>query len=328
MQPVRPGCLYSWGGGDIARGWRGPSGGAGPAQPVPHLPGPVSLAAASRNSLAVTSMGRVLTWGHNDSRGGGDAWFVRGGHVASIPDSGQLGRPSRSGTLSPHMPGAVTGPLADEGAMALASGRYHALAIGARSRHVYSWGLNDHGQLGRHGWADRRGGRFVCHRGGRCRDGTPLPVALPSSESAAPTFLTATALAAGRYFSAAIGGNDGKVYVWGRCACGMDVSADGARAGAPPQYDSFGAPITTGVEDGTDDAAHATDAATAGGASARRFGGARAYVLSGGGMENDRAVAIAAGYSHLIVLTASSALHSCACHRHHTPLTPCATSSV
>ena len=33
-------------------------------------------------------------------------------------------------------------------AVAIASGRYHALAVGAAGE-VISWGLNDHGQLGR-----------------------------------------------------------------------------------------------------------------------------------------------------------------------------------
>ena len=117
-----------------------------------------------------------MTWGFNDSRGGGDAWFVRGGHVSAIPDSGQLGRQrgiyhGGSSRGVPEAPAVLDlGPLAAEGASALASGRYHALAVGLRSRSVYSWGLNDHGQLGRSGWAEsaRAARKGSTHRSSGC----------------------------------------------------------------------------------------------------------------------------------------------------------------
>ena len=142
-------CVFSWGGGDMARGWHGRSGGAGPAKLVQGQRIEAVQIAASRNSLAIASNGSLLTWGLNDSRGGGDAWFVRGGHGSAIPDSGQLGRPAASaGARMPAAaaPAPVVGELAAEGTYAIASGRYHALAIGLHSRSVYSWGLNDVGQ--------------------------------------------------------------------------------------------------------------------------------------------------------------------------------------
>jgi len=37
------------------------------------------------------------------------------------------------------------------------------------------------------------------------------------------------------------------------------------------------------------------------------------YALRGGGLETERATAVAAGYAHLMVLTASAALYTCAC---------------
>ena len=312
--------VYSWGGGNLARGWSGPSvTGVGPAKPVPgselnsssHFAVP-PMVAASRNSLALASDGRVLTWGVNDSRGGGDAWFVRGGHVSSIPDSGQLGRSAGRGT-KPEVPAAmVSGPLAVEGAKALASGRYHALAIGLRSQLVYSWGLNDHGQLGRSGWADARvrshgSGRLgrrdkpphSCMRGSRCRDGTARPVeSVPASVS----------VAAGRYFSVAIG-TDGRAHAWGRCACGMPPPSprfsDASRA--PAHIDL----VESSASSAPDESRNSGEASRWTIGQPEAVGGYRAYVLSGGGIEAERLVAAAVGYTHLLLLGASGTLYSC-----------------
>lgn len=303
--PRAPEHLYSWGGSSFARGWSGSSStGAGPAQPVSVQLDPSRLAsttsllvrpivAASRNSMAITSEGQVITWGLNDSRGGGDAWFVRGGHMASIPDSGQLGR-HRDGHWAlkkPEAPSAISiGPLAAEGAGALASGRYHALAIGLRSQAVYSWGLNDHGQLGRSGWAESKlsysgGGKRAarahekpprsCMRGSRCRDGTPLPV---------EGIRTAVAVAAGRYFSVALG-TDGRAYAWGRCACGGTHQSSAA--------------------------AHQSKRVDGGGDSDNGFGGYQPYPLTGGGIERERLVAVSAGYAHMLLLASSGLVYTC-----------------
>lgn len=140
-------CVFSWGGGDVARGWRGRSAGTGPAKHASLDPIHAIRVSGSRNSLAIGRDGSVLTWGFNNSHGGGDAWFVRGGHSHAIPDSGQLGRfASSHASASSFRAAPVIGLLASEGASEIASGRYHALAIGSRSGGIYSWGLNDVGQ--------------------------------------------------------------------------------------------------------------------------------------------------------------------------------------
>jgi alpha-tubulin suppressor-like RCC1 family protein len=248
----------------------------------------VAQVAGSRNSLAIMADGRVLSWGVNDSRGGGDAWFVRGGHVTSIPDSGQLGRwwtPSRGGgrAVVGLAPGIVDqGELASEGALSVASGRYHALAIGKLTRAVYSWGLNDAGQLGRSALTGgRRTGEWrACERGHRCRDGTPRPVAgvAITRRQRGDQLPPAVAVAAGRYFSIAIG-VDGRVYAWGRCACGRPADA-------------------STVEDTSDEGAG-------------RFAGSTPYAITGGGLETERAAAVAAGYAHVLILTTSGTLYTC-----------------
>ena len=315
------GCVYSWGGGDVARGWRGPSKtGTGPAQRISSgALGKEAIwrVAASRNSIAVGAESQVITWGFNNSRGGGDAWFVRGGHVASIPDSGQLGRwpPASATAIATEAPGAIAvGPLAAEGASSIASGRYHALAIGSSSRTVYSWGLNDHGQLGRSAWASRQQRRRrraesqqplrACTRGSRCHDGTALAVErLPA----------AVAVAAGRYFSVAVGA-DGRAYAWGRCACGRGAEAvEGSGRGAfgvvAKKRDSGAAD-----EDEEESVRGGNGAGGAGGPSgqaASRIGGARVYALSGGGIESEHVVSAAVGYAHLLLLTSNGAVYSC-----------------
>lgn len=74
--------------------------------------------------------------GANDSRGGG-------GHGSkALEASGQLGRP---GTWAP---GQVLGVLQGQMVKQVAAGRYHSVAVTADGK-VYSWGLNDWGQLGR-----------------------------------------------------------------------------------------------------------------------------------------------------------------------------------
>lgn len=221
LQRARPdmeGCAFSWGGSPLARGWEGRSVGDGPAARVAGALAKrsVKLVAASRNSLAVDAGGRVFSWGSNNSRGGGDAYHVRGKFSTAISDSGQLGRhasflSSQGRQRASHLPAAVNIPPV----IALASGRYHALAIEASTKRVFSWGLNDHGQLGRSGWADRRSTRpLSCEQGPRCRDGWPRSVDHPILRNE-----SIVDVAAGRYFSLAVAAS-GRAYAWGRCSCG------------------------------------------------------------------------------------------------------------
>jgi hypothetical protein len=96
----------------------------------------VTHVATSRHSLLVTSSGAVWSMGANDSRGGG-------GHGSkALAASGQLGRPGS------WAPGQVLGALQRQIVKQVAAGRYHSVAVTADGK-VYTWGLNDWGQLGR-----------------------------------------------------------------------------------------------------------------------------------------------------------------------------------
>jgi alpha-tubulin suppressor-like RCC1 family protein len=137
-------------------------------------------------------------------------------------------------------------------------------------------------------------------RGSRCRDGTPLPV------EGTPAAL---AVAAGRYFSVAIG-TDGRAYAWGRCACGR-----GALASQPSKQ-----PDTQGGDGeerrglrtaGSAAAASDTGSVRHGNGRVAAIGGYQPYALGGGGVEHDRLVAVSAGYAHLLLLGASGTLYSC-----------------
>ena len=58
----------------------------------------------------------------------------------------------------------------------VATGRYHTVAI-TRHGHVYTWGLNDWGQLGREGvGATGEDDPTPCTNGGSCHDGQPRRV--------------------------------------------------------------------------------------------------------------------------------------------------------
>jgi len=84
----------------------------------------VSVAGGNYHSLALTSDGRVFTWGHNNN--------------------GQLGNASTTDSL---VPVAVNGALAGKTVVAIASGGDHCLALTSEGQ-VFAWGLNVYGQLG------------------------------------------------------------------------------------------------------------------------------------------------------------------------------------
>lgn len=86
----------------------------------------------------------MWTMGHNDSAGGG------GGGSKPLPASGQLGR---GGAGAGREPGRVEGALAGKVVTQAVAGRYHTLAVTSDGG-LYSWGLNDYGQLGRGAGAD------------------------------------------------------------------------------------------------------------------------------------------------------------------------------
>ena len=87
-------------------------------------------------AVAAGSVPAVWCWGRNSSDGGG-------GHGSPpVPDSGQLGHAGPG-----NGPGKVVGAVTGFGATSVAVGRYHSAA--AAGGKVFTWGLNDQGQLGR-----------------------------------------------------------------------------------------------------------------------------------------------------------------------------------
>ena len=182
----------------------------------PGLPGlvsgitvPVVAVAAGGHSLAVGADGSLWSWGRNDSRGGG------GGGSRGIPDSGQLGTP-RDPAAAREAPGRLLLP-GGPSFVGAAAGRYHSVGLDAQGA-VFTWGLNDHSQLGRPGL----GG---CVGGATCRDPQPRRV---------PGLPRIAAVAAGRYHTLALAA-DGALYTWGLNLCGRpEVLAAAAEAGVPP----------------------------------------------------------------------------------------------
>lgn len=209
----------------------------------------VRAVAASGHTVAVLSDGTVVSFGRNNSAGGG------GQGSRPIDDSGQLGRgesfpewrdkfPRSEGPGYVHLNGRLP-------AVGVAAGRYHSAAVDAAGA-VYTWGLNDHGQLGRQGVADTaegarpkdgfafgeairtlhgdgRGDGVPCVLGFGCRSGNPAPAALPDG-------FHATGISAGRYTTVAWDG-EGQAYVWGHDNCAghvTDADAHVPRALPPP----------------------------------------------------------------------------------------------
>ncbi len=127
---------------------------------------PTAIAAGDGHSLAIGSNGKLYAWGWNGS--------------------GQLGNGSTANNsdlpVQVSLPAAVT-------PTAVAGEAGSSLALGSNGK-VYSWGANDHGQLGNSNPADSN---------------VPVLVDLP---------VGATAIGAGQSHGLAIGSN-GKLYAWG-----------------------------------------------------------------------------------------------------------------
>ncbi|XRB15098.1 hypothetical protein RI054_09g49380 [Pseudoscourfieldia marina] len=228
------GQLLDWGIGGSRLARDDPAGNID--EPLPALrTTAVRAVALSGHTLAVLSDGTVVTFGRNNSAGGG------GQGSQPIDDSGQLGRGDsfdwwRKDFPRNEGPGPVA--LGRAPAVGVAAGRYHSAAVDAHGK-VYTWGLNDHGQLGRAGVSDtpegatprdgfkfgetittvhgRSGGDGIrCVVGFGCRSGNPAPVELPED-------FRAIGISAARY-SAVAWDVAGVAYVWGQDGCAGAVS--------------------------------------------------------------------------------------------------------
>ncbi|GLC68263.1 hypothetical protein PLESTF_000668100 [Pleodorina starrii] len=195
-RPSPGGTLFSWG----LKEWRLARMAGDLSLPEPALRHmTVISAAASRHSAVVSSEGVVWTMGHNDSKGGG-------GHGSPpLAASGQLGR---GGSKEP---GPVEGPLRGKFVVQVVTGRYHTLALTDQGE-LYSWGLNDWGQLGRGAaGAQSEADPSPCTAGASCHSGTPGLVSLPGGARV-------VGASAGRYVSMAVD-ESGRLYSWGHDGC-------------------------------------------------------------------------------------------------------------
>eukprot|EP01062_Namystynia_karyoxenos_P066420 TRINITY_DN60354_c0_g1_i1.p1 TRINITY_DN60354_c0_g1~~TRINITY_DN60354_c0_g1_i1.p1 ORF type:complete len:1061 (+),score=225.19 TRINITY_DN60354_c0_g1_i1:83-3265(+) len=177
--------------GQLGQGHRAPLG-----TPSPVLQGPPrsatfrTIASGDDHSLAVTDAGRIYSWGRNDS--------------------GQLGLGHLSDVDAPW---AVIGPLESVTVAAVSAGAYHSAALSA-SGDVWTWGSNEHRQLG--------------HAGAAPHVAVPQVVRLPL-----PDGVSVSVLECGGFHCLALCGSTGRVYAWGRNNDGRLGLGHGAAVSTP-----------------------------------------------------------------------------------------------
>jgi alpha-tubulin suppressor-like RCC1 family protein len=202
---------------------------------IPTLSNVVSIAAGEYHMLALKADGTVWAWGYNDygQAGQGSTSFAQTTPIqVPIPGGAQIG--------------------------AIACGGYHCLALGSPSGAVYSWGLNNEGQLGKGdtsvqysplsiGWNFRSisGGGFhtlaIDHSGrpyawgddsnGQLGDDAAL-LDKPSPTQVSGAFTDVVSVSAGGYHSLMVG-STGLAYTWGddssgQLGNGSSITADQA----------------------------------------------------------------------------------------------------
>ncbi|GMH44758.1 hypothetical protein BSKO_12710 [Bryopsis sp. KO-2023] len=182
----------------------GRAGDAGSLLRVEGLQGNVIGMAGSGHSMASTSDGCIYTWGRNDSAGGG------GGGSAPLQDSGQLGAPRENKPMDRPAKLLNTGPEGRK-MVSVAAGRYHSVAASNEGK-VYTWGLNDFGQLGREGIDEQN---VKCEKGAECRSAELLEIDWGEIRPT-PKIIQ---VRAGRYFTVALS-SEGQVFTWGLNFCG------------------------------------------------------------------------------------------------------------
>jgi hypothetical protein len=198
----KPGTLYSFAkdGNRLSIGRE--RGSPGRPHPVDGADEPMQFVSAGGHSIAIDMKGTLWTWGRNDSAGGG------GYGSPAMQNTGQLGSSRRS-----DIQRSVAAPLAaTEQMVAADAGRYHSASISTSGR-VYTWGLNDYGQLGRDA-RDITGA--PCTSGAECHSAQIMPAAGADGQFISEK---AIAIAAGRYHTV-VAMQSGLVYTAGLNFCG------------------------------------------------------------------------------------------------------------
>ena len=160
-------------------------------------------AAVGGHYIVVDVDGQLWTWGRNSSHGGGN-------HGSQpLESSGQLGWPR---TSSDSTLGII---VSSRRFIAAAAGRYHSAALDEDGK-LFTWGLNDFGQLGRDAQApedpeDEESRHVDCTSGWSCHDARVAAV-----PDASEKFI---AVAAGRYHTIVVS-ESGQVYTTGLNFCG------------------------------------------------------------------------------------------------------------
>jgi len=198
--------------------------------------------AASGHTVLVDDTGYVYTAGRNSSAGGG------GRGSPPIEDSGQLGRGGNPSAME-----RVLGKLNGEVVVSAGAGRYHTV-VATESGKVFTFGLNDAGQLGAAGiMGVTPTTKVTCDSGGNCDGlmrktslvregescygGAACRIGVPTQIKFGNGSIKFKSVAAGRYCGAAVS-DAGAVYVWGLNSCANNAAPntllkDAQKAAAP-----------------------------------------------------------------------------------------------
>ena len=189
-----------------------------------ELPSPIQrVSCGLYHSCALASSGELYIWGAGS-----------GGQLGRAKDQA-----STFGAVTNALVGAPERVMMGEGAVAVAAGRNHSLAIGASGR-AFSWGRAASGQLG-HGVSTAAGGTR------RINDADlsePKQLQAVGGASELPRFAS---VSAGEHFSAALA-HSGQVYTWGSEANGrLGRSSAGQAEPRPLPRSVFGGELVTVV---------------------------------------------------------------------------------
>ncbi len=198
------GTLWSWGFNGAGQLGDGTNTYSTVPVPVNSLTGITAIAGGYGHSMALKNDGTVWIWGFNSN--------------------GQLGNGTSGFGTETNVPAQLT---ALSGIVAIEAGDYHSLAL-KNDGTIWTWGLNQYGQLGNGTIVDSN-----------------VPVQVGS--------LTGIAAIAGGYAHSVALRNDGTVWAWGRNNWGQLGDGTNTDSHLPTQVMGL-CQIATGVVEGTDDA--------------------------------------------------------------------------